>query len=146
MGRNYLGYTGIRAVNFGDGVVPLVGVTTDRWGQWAAEIQVPGLAARPVAVTTTPPGGVTSFLVETSALTPAAALAGVEGKYLRVWHLDTASRTWELHNPDHGAVNDLKAMVKGEVYFILMKEEATLVFSTFTYTLREGWNIVSWQG
>ena len=125
--------------------------STDAAGGFTVTAMVPLLPAGPTIVMATAASisATSSFTVTAAAATPATALAGIAGKYTRVWHYDAADTAdhWKLYDPAvPPSLNDLTVLVKGKGYFIYVTENVTLIYKGFSYPLVGGqWNLVGWQ-
>jgi len=83
--------------------------------------------------------------VAQSATTPAVGLAGIAGKYERVWGFDNTTQTWKLYDPAiPAAFSDLTTLTRGKGYWLFAKEDATLVYNEKSYSLFKGWNLIGW--
>ena len=73
------------------------------------------------------------------------ALAGIAGKYDRVWGYDSRSRKWLLYVPGVPQVSDLAVLQKGKGYWLMMKEQYPLTYGPSVWVLEAGWNLIGWQ-
>jgi hypothetical protein len=77
---------------------------------------------------------------------PATGLAGIAGKYVRVWGFDSNTQSWRLYDPAVPAVSDLTTLARGSGYWILVTDNVTLTYNGNTYFLYKGWNLIGWLG
>ena len=116
---------------------------TKSYAGLTVSFSVGGYAANETATWTA--GQVTRLdLTAVSVSVPAVVLAGIAGKYDRVWGFDGATETWKLYDPALPAISDLTILKRGKGYWIYAKEAVTLVYRGNSYPLWNGWNLIGW--
>ncbi|MFA4837106.1 MAG: carboxypeptidase regulatory-like domain-containing protein, partial [Dehalococcoidia bacterium] len=75
----------------------------------------------------------------------AEALASIAGKYPSAWGFNSVSHTWLLNAPSAPPyVNSLGEFARGQGYWIHATENCALTYSTLSYPLYTGWNLIGW--
>lgn len=131
--------------------LPLPAPATDGVGSFSANILVPALPVGPTIVVVTvgvapqpTVTGTTLVTITTTAITPGVALAGIAGKYTRVWGYNAITKTHLLYDPAVPAISDLTVLTRGQGYWINATEAVTLVYGANQYVLVAGWNLIGW--
>jgi hypothetical protein len=151
-GSGFPGFSAIGTLTIGGlNVLPVGGINTVESGAFSATVMVPAQTVGAAAVQATA-GGVNA----TATVTVTAASATVQtqmqpliaaNQLTRAWAWDNAAKTWRLFDPTApAAANDLTVLARGQAVNLVVTANATLVTSSFTYTLTAGNNIIGWQG
>jgi len=146
-GAGFPAYAVVSALTLGGlPAMPSPAPATDGLGNVTANVIVPALPAGPavVALTVATVTGSQPFTITTAAITPAVALAGIAGKYTRVWGYNAATKTHLLYDPAVPAISDLTVLARGQGYWINATEAVTLVYGANQYVLVAGWNLIGW--
>ena len=146
-GTGFAAYSTIAVLKIGGiSALPLPAPATDALGTFRVTAMVPALPVGPtiVEVTAGSTGTYASYTVTAVSPTPTDALAGIAGKYTRVWGFNSATQTWKLFDPAVPAISDLTALVRGQGYWLKVTEASTLIYKGNSYTLSVGWNLIGW--
>ena len=146
-GTGFPSYSQVGSLTIGGlSALPLPAPATDGVGSFSANILVPALPVGPtiVVVTVGTVTGTTLVTITTTAITPGSALAGIAGKYTRVWGYNAATKTHLLFDPAVPAISDLTVLARGQGYWINCTEAVTLVYGANQYVLVSGWNLIGW--
>ncbi|MBU2008409.1 MAG: hypothetical protein KJ624_00950 [Chloroflexi bacterium] len=146
-GTGFPSYSQVAFLTIGGlSALPLPSPATDGVGSFSANVLVPALPVGPtiVVVTVGTVTGTTLVTITTTAITPGTALAGIAGKYTRVWGYNAATKAHLLYDPAVPAISDLTALARGQGYWINCTEAVTLVYGANQYVLVPGWNLIGW--
>ena len=152
--RQYLPVASVMVGNIE--VTPSPLTNTDVNGQVRVKVVIPGLGTGVQAVTLTA-GGVTasaSFTITRSGVADGAAtstatgVANLGNRFVRSFHFDNDTKTWEFYDPSAGDASTQDNLISGESYWLLVTEttEAILNGKTRQLTCVRGncWNLVVW--
>ena len=84
----------------------------------------------------------------TPSVPPAVALEPllISDNLLRVWSFDNATKVWTFFDPRpaFAAANTITGMNAGQVYWINVVSDSTLILNGRFRALNSGWNLLSW--
>ena len=129
---------------------------TDQDGNVTLEVIIPGVDTG-VQTVTVEAGGITasagftiapSGVAEGAATPTAAGVANLGDRFVRSFHFDNDTKTWEFYDPAAGDASTQDSLISGESYWVLVTEttEAILNGKTRQLTCVRGncWNLVVW--
>lgn len=73
-------------------------------------------------------------------------LASIFGKYTIVWWYDAQGQQWHKYDAAVPWLSDLKALKRGQGYWIKATEDTTMMYGGNIYPLSVGWNLIGWLG
>ena len=76
-------------------------------------------------------------------------LAGIDGKYERVWGFNTTTQTWQVYDDSKSAqpFNDLQVLERWQTIWIkVMEDDVVLNWRGTLYFLNKGWNLITALG
>ena len=130
---------------------PCPAVTTNASGGFAASFVVPDIFATAMCCANTVTavcgnvGATADFTITGPSVPIAEALASISGKYQSSWGFNSVSHTWLLNAPSAPPyVNSLGEFARGQGYWIHATENCALTYSTLSYPLYTGWNLIGW--
>ena len=148
--------TTIRSIKFGGAdIAPNYGVTTDDFGDFELEILVPGLVSGQQLVeievggkTATAEFIVTGLGVISGPPDIWWSIEPLGANFVSLFHYNRDTKCWYFFDPEVPE-SDLKLMITGENYWILVKEPAQVILNYTTRNLTctpEGncWNQIIW--
>jgi hypothetical protein len=77
---------------------------------------------------------------------PAAALKPLGDNLVRVWGYDAGTQKFQLHDPAATLLSDLKALNRGQSYWVNVKSAQKVTLGTAEYNLVASWNLIVWLG
>lgn len=129
---------------------------TDASGRFSLQFTVPAAVHGPQPVRVDVSGTIARSYFQVSPggsvsgnATPASeALAGLGDRLEVVFHFDNLTKGWSFFDPLLGEESDLRLMIDGELYFVLVTETVKTILNGRhrTLTCHEGncWNVILW--
>ncbi|MEE9201776.1 MAG: hypothetical protein V3U31_01095, partial [Dehalococcoidia bacterium] len=74
------------------------------------------------------------------------ALGSIFGKYTIVWWYEAQNQQWHKYDAAVPHLSDLRALKRGQGYWIQVTEDTTLIYGGNAYPLNKGWNLIGWLG
>jgi hypothetical protein len=164
-GTNFPPFAPLTSITIGAlPIMPSPALFTDSAGGFSVFILVPGFAAGDTTIMASAGGvtAVTLFTVwdpvlaptrtptptPTPSVPPAVALEPllISDNLLRVWSFDNATKVWTFFDPRpaFAAANTITGMNAGQVYWINVVSDSTLILNGRFRALNSGWNLLSW--
>lgn len=146
-GLNFPAYSPVSNILIGGiSALPAPAPASDGFGAINATILIPQVAAGTAALLMTAGGASANVavIISAAATTAASSLAPLGTNLVRVWG-DIAGVP-VLYDPLVPTASDLKALVRGQGYWVKVVTAQTVTLGSFTYTLLAGWNNIGWQG
>jgi hypothetical protein len=74
------------------------------------------------------------------------ALSSIFGKYTIVWWYNAQNQEWYNYDAAVPWLSGLRALKRGQGYWIKATEDTTVFYGGNLYPLSEGWNLIGWLG
>jgi len=106
----------------------------------------------PPAPAPAPASAPTAILERPADTTTVVAPLVEAGNLIRIWHFDSAAQavppnygwTYYVPGPEWAVLNSLEEMVEGQIYWINLKQDQTVILNGQERNLWKGWNLVAW--
>jgi hypothetical protein len=74
------------------------------------------------------------------------AVRPLEDNLIRVFYFDNGTKQWSFYDPQPGLdyFNTLTELVEGQVYWMAVREDRTLLIQGSLRTFIAGWNLIVW--
>ncbi len=91
-------------------------------------------------------GGVGDVSVEEGFASIGKNAEGGQYLFTKVWTFDSKTKEWLVYDIAEGAPDQFDTLVTGQGYWVEVTADCTLTYSSYTYDLINGWNLIGWQG